>query len=426
MAEPGPSNTSTSPGPRTVTLTAAMVIRLQEHSRKNLDAADSAAVAVIREGIQLAVELLRLPSETPIDPNPDLEHQLVDVRGQLDQAEENLRIADAEFDALAMAVRVLGNPSPLPPQPEQYRPKPEADCPAARSTKYPDPPMFSGRDCTQLRPFIAKLRLKLYFNRDWYVTEQQRLEYAIKRLEDLALGQILPYVEEHHLRLKNLAALITILENVFGDPDRAATAERELNKLRQTNREFSLYYAEFQRLIAELDYNDTVKKNTLRRGLSEELKDALAYNPNQPEDFEQFVNLCNRLDNQIRARKAEKRGEDYRPRLAPTAAPRTAPVIAPAPTPPPHPTNTKSGHYGVAPMDHSANCRRNTPEERQKCMAEGRCLSCHGYGHFARECPHRGRRTNSRAPVYANQAVVALASAGAAQAAEPSGNGANE
>ena len=119
--------------------------------------------------------------------------------------------------------------------------------------------------------------------------------------------------------------------------------------------------------------------------------------------------------NQIRARKAEKRGDDYRPRPAPVTAPRGAPAAAPAPAPAaasapaptPHPTNTNSGSYGAAPMDLSANRRRNTPEERQKCMAEGRCLNCHGFGHLARECPGLRRRSGgNRAPVRANEAVV--------------------
>jgi len=182
----------------------------------------------------------------------------------------------------------------------------------------------------------------------------------------------MPFVANHRINLQDVAALITILENAFGDPDRVATAEQELNKLRQTNREFSLYYAEFQRLIAELDYNDTAKKNALRRGLSEELKDTLAQNPNQPEDFQQFVNLCNRLDNQIRARKAEKRGDGYRPRQTPAHTPRTTQPATPKPAPVPHPTNTNSGNYGTVPMDLSANCRHNTPEERQEYMTEGR------------------------------------------------------
>jgi len=279
------------------------------------------------------------------------------------------------WQAVGMGDYIPERRNPPPPPPDQVPEVPEAPEENRRGgspTKYADAPMFSGLARPELRPFVTKLRLKLHFNDDRYPTEQDKLAYAVQRLEDLALAQIIPFVEDHRINLDNVAALITILENAFGDPDRAATAERQLNKLRQTNRELSLYYAEFQRLIAELEYNDAAKRNALRRGLSEELKDALSHNPNQPEDLQQFVNLCNRLDNQIRARKAEKRGDDYRPRPAPVTAPRGAPAAAPAapaapapasaPAPNPYPTNTNSGSYGAAPMDLSANRRRNTPE----------------------------------------------------------------
>jgi len=454
MAEPGVStNRPPTNEPRTITLAAELIDRFTRHARKDVNASGNSAVATMREGIQLAMELCRRPAETPSDPNPNLENRLVDMQALLDGAEREVEIANGNYEqmraerdrlqnelqqsqrnltqALALATRAPEQRPPPPPQVEEVpRPEHEVNRPVGQSTKYPDAPMFSGRVRTELRPFIAKLRLKLHFNRDRYSGEQDKLAYAVQRLEDLALAQIIPFVANHRIDLPDVDALITILENAFGDPDRVATAERELNKLRQTNREFSLYYAEFQRLVAELDYNEAAKKNALRRGLSEELKDTLAQNPNQPEDLQQFVHLCNRLDNQIRARKAEKRGDDYRPRPAPVTAPRGAPAAAPAPAsapaPTPHPTNTNSGSYGAAPMDLSANRRRNTPEERQKCMAEGRCLNCHGFGHLARECPGLGRRPGgNRAPVRANEAVVGPIET--PTEAETSGNGgANE
>jgi hypothetical protein len=46
------------------------------------------------------------------------------------------------------------------------------------------------------------------------------------------------------------------MAEAYGVPDRANTAERALSKLRQGNRDFVSYYAEFQRLIADLQWND--------------------------------------------------------------------------------------------------------------------------------------------------------------------------
>jgi len=58
------------PVPHTVTLAAAMVARLHEHSQKTVNASDNTAVAAMRDGIHLAAELLRLPGELPVvNPN---------------------------------------------------------------------------------------------------------------------------------------------------------------------------------------------------------------------------------------------------------------------------------------------------------------------------------------------------------------------
>jgi hypothetical protein len=74
-----------------------------------------------------------------------------------------------------------------------------------------------------------------------------------------------------------MEALISILEATFGDPDQVGTVSVELNKLTQGNKEFSQYYAEFQCLMAILDYDSNAKKAALKHGLSQELQTGLIY-----------------------------------------------------------------------------------------------------------------------------------------------------
>jgi hypothetical protein len=71
--------------------------------------------------------------------------------------------------------------------------------------------------------------------------------------------------------LDDIEALIKILEATFGDPDKVGMASGELDCLMQGNCEFSIYYAEFQRLMAILDYNSKAKKAALKQGLSKVL-----------------------------------------------------------------------------------------------------------------------------------------------------------
>jgi hypothetical protein len=64
--------------------------------------------------------------------------------------------------------------------------------------------------------------------------------------------------------LEDIEALIKILEATFGDPNEVRIASGELYYLMQGNCEFSIYYAQFQYLIAILDYNSKAKKATLK------------------------------------------------------------------------------------------------------------------------------------------------------------------
>jgi len=54
------------------------------------------------------------------------------------------------------------------------------------------------------------------------------------------LGQILPQIWENgEIGLEDLPAFIQLLEAAFGDPDKVATTEQNMQGIKQNNREFS-------------------------------------------------------------------------------------------------------------------------------------------------------------------------------------------
>jgi len=224
----------------------------------------------------------------------------------------------------------------------------------AKPESIPDPPVFSG-ERKELRSFIAGLRLKVIGNASRFPTDQHQLIYAFGRLGGIAREQIMPYVRTGQIDLANLEALITVLDNAFGDPNRVATAERELRELRQKNRELSLYLADFTRIMADLQWDELAKRSTFENGLSEELKDALVL-CNPPVDFNEFVALCQRLDSALRARAAEKKGR-------PAISLRTSNAPCPAPTPAQPCVETNPNNQGPVPMDLSASCHHLSQEE---------------------------------------------------------------
>ena len=68
---------------------------------------------------------------------------------------------------------------------------------------------------------------------------------SLHRLKDNALAQVQPHITATEIMLDNIPALLEILQTAFGDPDPQGTATRELKKLRQTNKKFSTYVADF-------------------------------------------------------------------------------------------------------------------------------------------------------------------------------------
>ena len=287
------------------------------------------------------------------------------------------------------------------------------------SKKMPDAPKYSGKP-EELRPFVAQLRLKLGGERDHFPTVQNQLAYAVNRLEGAALDQLMPYILDDRVNLADLPAFVTILETAFGDPDRRRTAERRLHTLKQASRDFSTYFAEFQRYAADTQYDDHAKRSFLRIGLSREMIEALQHR-DEPENFLEFVQLLQRVANKLKDTQQElgtrryQPNRDSRPSAPPAprpqqSAPAPAPVQGPA-LPPAQNTSNPSYHgpaqntsnpsyHGPAPMDLSSGRRMLPPAERSRRLSEGLCLYCGGMGHMAALCPNKRRPLRAAASGY--------------------------
>lgn len=163
---------------------------------------------------------------------------------------------------------------------------------------HPDPAKFNG-DRDGLRSFLAELHVKLLVNKDWYADEQARLAYAVSRLEDKAHIQILPFIADGRINLDSLKGLEKMLQNAFGDPDPKGTAQQKLKDVRQKNRPFAEYYAEWSRYAPDTGYDDEAKRSALKTGLSEELRYHLI-SQDEESQLDAFVAQLQKLDNHYR------------------------------------------------------------------------------------------------------------------------------
>lgn len=259
----------------------------------------------------------------------------------------------------------------------------------SKSEKLPDPEPYDGKR-SELQSFIASLRLKLIHNRDRFPTASERLTYAFSRLSGSARNQILPYVTATGVNFADEEALITHLELAFGDPDRKGTAQRQIQVLRQKNREFSAYFAEFNRYVQDTGYNDEAKKSALMVGLSEELRSLLIHSNTEDMTLQELASHCQKLDNRHRANLAAS-PQYSRPRNTVFATPSPGRFFTNASTPPSPPgySSTPSGE----PMDLSAAQTKPrgplTPEEKQRRRENKLCLYCGQPNHIAAVCPSK-------------------------------------
>jgi hypothetical protein len=220
-----------------------------------------------------------------------------------------------------------------------------------------------------------------------FLDKQSKMRYAFNQLSGLALRKILPHVRENgKIDLGDPTAFIQLLEAAFGDPDRVATAERNMREIKQKIREFSQYFAEFQVIASDLDWNPSALRNALRSGLPEEMKDSNIHT-DMPDEIPVFVTLCQKRENQIRQRKAEKAVQHKWTAVTGSPSRPRAPVHPKAPEA--APAGTIAGYTGPAPMDLSAGRRRILHEEREKWFADGRCLYGGGFSHRAVDCAVR-------------------------------------
>jgi hypothetical protein len=224
-------------------------------------------------------------------------------------------------------------------------------------------------------------------------TDQKKLRYAVGRLEKVALAQIMPYCDEvsGEFKLDSLKTLGDMLELAFRNQDKAAMAKRELLKLKQRNHEFSQYYTEFQRYVADIKWNTAALRDALRNGLSNELKDSLQH-ADMPDNIIDFVKMCSKRDSQIRARAAEQKSGrwegGYKKPNNTTPAPKASPA------------GTVAGYHGPAPMDLSAlEGRKITLEERKRRREGGLCMYCGDTRHFAASCPRKFKAASGQVEI---------------------------
>lgn len=87
----------------------------------------------------------------------------------------------------------------------------------------PEPAMFDDT-CQNWKASVAQPPLNLYSHPAHFPVPTLQLAYAFNRLGGRAQAQILPCIQDKNITITGLDAIITLPNNVFGNPNSAATA----------------------------------------------------------------------------------------------------------------------------------------------------------------------------------------------------------
>jgi len=303
-------------------------------------------------------------------------------------AEENMRLSTENDDLTATIDQNLERINELMDDRDSWRTQAQNLSTRTDSSigKTPDPEKFSG-DKSKFRTFLTQLRLRVAD----FTDEQRKLRYAINLLTGDAALHVQRFVQNDRVNLANFAALVTNLENIFGDSSRRITAEEGVHSLMQRNRDFVTYLTEFERYRADVEWDDRALLHALKHGISKELDQALLSHSTDNLSLQEFITLATEVDNKLRTMMA-KHALRYSSRPATTAT-RPAPPRSftnPAPTPAPAASQSTATGTHAGPMDLSANSRRLSPAEKARRMKEGLCWYCGDANHIACNCPRKG------------------------------------
>ena len=175
-----------------------------------------------------------------------------------------------------------------------------------------------------------------------------------------------------------------------------------MHNLKQANWDFSTYLAEFLCLALDTEYDDNTKLTALREGLSHELCALLLTILNEPDNFDDYVKLLQKLDSKQQVKKQQTKtyatctsastttvsttcinSGNVNNTLSLINFTRSTPTVSPISIMTgthPEPMNLSSGHFV-----------KLSQEEKDRRNREELCQYCEGAGHIARVCLNIGK-----------------------------------
>jgi hypothetical protein len=164
--------------------------------------------------------------------------------------------------------------------------------------KVEDPELYHG-ERSKLRAFITQCELKFKCEPNKFDSDVKRVNYASSRCRGNAWSWIEPSIAQGQSTYKTWEEFKTAITQAFGEADSKEVARRKFKAIRQGNRSAAAYWAEFQRIMVDLDYNDSMYIDQFNDGLHIDVQRRLALLETRPTTMLDFANRAIALDNRL-------------------------------------------------------------------------------------------------------------------------------
>ncbi|SOV07143.1 uncharacterized protein UDID_18780 [Ustilago sp. UG-2017a] len=217
-----------------------------------------------------------------------------------------------------------------------------------------------------LEPFLAQVDMFLRLNPGRFINDSDQILWLSTLLRGVAHQWFYPHLSAVNppAWLTDYPLFINQLHVVFGDPDRIATAKREIEVLSQTT-SVANYLTQFRQLQMTLNWGEDAMAWFFYRGLKENVKDDLSRS-GKPTDLETLIQRSLEIDNHIAKRISERKRVITRS-ANPTPMPVSNPPIAPTTIHPSAPSALCAPLTTAGKLD---------PEEYKRRQANNLCIYC--------------------------------------------------
>ncbi|ELR07455.1 hypothetical protein GMDG_08424 [Pseudogymnoascus destructans 20631-21] len=277
------------------------------------------------------------------------------------QLQEEIQDKDEKITELQGIQKYLENTAPI----RNVAPR--------QSAHIPDPPILTDGIEPAFEDWVVKIRLKLEANIDHFPNDKMQMSYLQSRLAGLAVRHVNPrlHITSPNM-LQSAEEILQLLKKVFSDPGRH-TAQTEYHKLYQGKNTFATFWAEFQRLTAELDYSEETLLDDLRFKINQSLQKALVAEVGTT-TLHEFAKKCMLVDQnlqRIQEKKKRIKPQPFAYQKQSGQSPTTSTAVE------------------IVALQKKLYRHPHQDPEKESLMKLGKCFHCHGSGHRARNCPQK-------------------------------------